>query len=625
MKPIRWSDLRGALTDFRRTWPQLVLTDLMARAFAVAAVTPIVGLLLKLFLLRTDDGVLADTDIAAFALHPIGLAAIVIVGAVSLGVWFAEQGVLMTIGFGAVEHRRVTWLDGARYALRFTARLVPLAGRIIARLLLIAAPFLAALGGVYRLLLGKHDINFYLADKPPEFWWGVGLAGLLLAGLAIVVLKKIANWTLTIPLVLFEASHGREALRRSRRATSAHAWSIALWLATWLVSIGALTWLVSFAIGWIGDLLVPDIGASLVLMATGLVLTLLVSFAVNLAVSIVTTSLLPLFVVRLYRSLAGPGRLSPAITERGTLGDRAALTIPGKQYVWAGAALFVVVGIGAYLGGRGVSQADDVVVIAHRGASGEAPENTMAAFERAVADRADWIELDVQENADGVVIVQHDSDFKRVGRDDLKVWNATNEQLRVLDIGSWFGPQFADQRTPTLREVLERAKGQVNVLIELKYYGHDKQLEPQVVEIVEQTGMEPHIMLMSLKLGGLRKAAALRPEWTRGLLNTVSVGDLTRLDLDFLALNAAAASLSQIRRAHKRGMKVYVWTVDDPVQLSVMMSRGVDGVITDRPDVARQVLEYREKLSPVGRFLIWVAGETGLLRGADEVSTEEDA
>ncbi len=114
MPSIPWSDLRGALTDFRRTWPQLVLTDLLAKILAVVAVAPLVSLLLKLFLMTTDDGVLADADIAAFALHPIGLTAIVIVGAVLLGVWFAEQGVLMLIGFGAVEGRRVTWLDAVR-------------------------------------------------------------------------------------------------------------------------------------------------------------------------------------------------------------------------------------------------------------------------------------------------------------------------------------------------------------------------------------------------------------------------------------------------------------------------------------------------------------------------------
>ncbi len=625
MPSIPWSDLRGALTDFRRTWPQLVLTDLLAKILAVVAVAPLVSLLLKLFLMTTDDGVLADADIAAFALHPIGLTAIVIVGAVLLGVWFAERGVLMVIGFGAVEGRRVTWLDAVRYVYRHVPQLVRLAEHIIARLLLVAAPFLAAVGGVYLLFLGKYDINFYLADRPPEFWGAVALAGLLLTGLGIIVLKKVANWILTIPLVLFTASSGKQALRESRRATAPYGWRIALWLAAWLVSIGLLSSLVTFLIGLVGDLLVPDVGANLVLMAAGLTVTLLMSLGVNLTFSIVTTSLLPLLIVRLYRSLAGPGRLVPAIAERGTLGPRATLTIPGKRYVWIGAAALVVVGVAGYIGGRSISQDDDITIIGHRGASGAAPENTMAAFERAIVDKADWIELDVQENADGVVIVQHDSDFKRVGRADLKVWNATNEELRVLDVGSWFGPEFADQRVPTLRQVLERAKGHLGVVIELKYYGHDKQLESKVVNIVEETGMEPHIMLMSLKLQGLRKAAALRPAWTQGLLNTVSVGDLTRLDVDFLALNAAAASRSQIRRAHERGMRVYAWTIDDPVQLSVMMSRGVDGVITDRPEVARQVLEFREQLSPVGRLLVWIAGETGLLRGVDEASPAEDA
>lgn len=625
MPSIPWSDLCAALADFRRTWPQLLLIDALAKILSVVAVAPLVSLLLKLFLMTTDDGVLADADIATFILHPFGLTAMVIVGAVLLGVWFSEQGVLMTVGFGAVEDRRVTWLEGVRYVIRHATHLVNLAGRIIARLLLLAVPFFAAVGGVYLLFLGKHDINFYLADKPPEFWWAVGLTGLLLAGLGIVVLRRVASWILTIPMVLFDARNGKQALRESQRVTAAYGWQIALGLAAGLASVGLLSWLVTSVIGLVGTLLVPGVGTNLAVMAAGLAVTLLVSLGVNLTVSFVTNSLLPLLVVRLYRSLAGPGRLVPAIAGRGTLGERATLTIPGKKYVWIGAAALVVVGIGVQIGGRQISQEENVAIIAHRGSSGAAPENTMAAFERAITDKADWIELDVQENGDGVVVVEHDSDFMRVGRTSLKVWDATNADLEDLDVGSWYGAEFADQRVPTLRQVLERAKGNLGVVIELKYYGHDRELESKVVEIVEQAGMAPHIMLMSLKREGLRKAAALRPSWTRGLLNTVSLGNLTGLDVDFLALNATAASRAQIRQAHKRGMKVYVWTIDDPVQLSVMMSRGVDGVITDRPEVARQVLEYREQLSPVGRLLIWIAGETGLLHRPDEASPAGDA
>lgn len=137
--------------------------------------------------------------------------------------------------------------------------------------------------------------------------------------------------------------------------------------------------------------------------------------------------------------------------------------------------------------------------------------------------------------------------------------------------------------------------------------------------------MEADTMIMSLNLNGLRKAASLRPTWPHGLLNTASVGDLTRLDLDFLALNAMAATPAMTQRAHKQGMKIYVWTVNDPVQMSVMMSRGVDGIITDEPALARQVIKLRRQLSPFGRMVVWIAGETGLLRGVDNYTTEENA
>ena len=117
----------------------------------------------------------------------------------------------------------------------------------------------------------------------------------------------------------------------------------------------------------------------------------------------------------------------------------------------------------------------------------------------------------------------------------------------------------------------------------------------------------------------------LGPTWTYGFLNAVALGDLTHLDVGFLALTANAASYWMIRHAHRRGMKVYAWTIDDPVQMSVMMSRGVDGIITDQVALARQVLELRAKLTPLGRFVVWMAGETGLLRGMEKSSAKDEA
>jgi glycerophosphoryl diester phosphodiesterase len=122
---------------------------------------------------------------------------------------------------------------------------------------------------------------------------------------------------------------------------------------------------------------------------------------------------------------------------------------------------------------------------------------------------------------------------------------------------------------------------------------------------------------MSLKLPGIQKLKALRPDWTAGLLAATAVGDLSRLDVDFLAVNAGMASPRFIRRARAAGKPVFVWTINDALSLSHWMSMGVDGVITDEPALARQVLAERASLSPAERLLLGAA----LFFGKPEVAT----
>lgn len=617
--------LREALGDLRRAWPQLVVTDVMARFLAVVIIAPAVGLLVKLFLWRTATGVLTDEAIASFLLHPFGLAALVVVAAVSLGILFAETGQLMVIGFGAVEDRRVTWLDALVYAFRRVAALVRLAGSAVVRMLLIAAPFLAATGALYWLLVRTHDINYYLARKPPEFTAALLGAGVLVAALALIVVWKIAGWLLALPLVLFERTGGGASLAASVSATRPMRWKIAAWLIGWVAATAVASAVVTRLIGLVGRVTVSRLEGDINWLLICLSAIIIVGGLANLALSVVTTVLFPLLVVRFYRAVAGPGELRPEIAPAGTLGGRPSFRVRGTFVLAAGIVAAVAVVAGVTLAVDDPDWQDPTQIIAHRGGSWVAPENTLAAFARGIADGADWLELDVQENADGTVVVEHDRDFMRIAGVPLEVWQATEGDLADLDIGKSFAPEFAGQRVPTLREVLELAEGEVGVFVELKYYGHDVNLEQKVVDVIEDTGMADQIVVMSLKYDAVRKVAELRPDWTIGLLNAVAVGDLTRLDVDFLALTANTASRPMVRRVHKRGMQIYPWTVNDPVQMWVMMSRGVDGIITDRVALANRVKELRADLTPTGRFIIWMAAETGLLRGVDETSTEEDA
>ncbi len=157
------------------------------------------------------------------------------------------------------------------------------------------------------------------------------------------------------------------------------------------------------------------------------------------------------------------------------------------------------------------------------------------------------------------------------------------------------------------RCVLEEARGKSRVMIELKYYGHDQQLEQRVIDIVEQTDMVNEVAIMSLKYDGVKKIRTLRPQWMVGLLSAQAIGKITQLDVDFLAVNMAMATSSFIKSTQSAGKKLFVWTVNDRVSMSRMMSLGVDGIITDEPELARNVLVEREDMSSVERLLIHTA------------------
>lgn len=333
----------------------------------------------------------------------------------------------------------------------------------------------------------------------------------------------------------------------------------------------------------------------------------------SLLVTLVNAVLFALLIVRLYDTL---GSTPEAQLSGMTFSEKSALgktwRITPKMAISALVLTTVLAAVAGYVLLESVRFDDDVIVIAHRGAAGSAPENTLASVALAVEQGADMVEIDVQESADGEIVVIHDSDLMRVGGSPLKIWEAGYAELQQVDVGSWYGPQFRGQRLPTLEQVLELCKGRSMVDIELKYYGHNERLEERVADIVERTGMENQIVLMSLVNDIVVSMKALRPAWTVGLLTATAVGDLTRSDADFLAVHVGIASSRFVRRAHAAGKEVYVWTVNDELNMSRMMSRGVDGVITDHPALARQVIEERAEMNPAERLMLTAAFWLGL-------------
>ncbi len=279
-----------------------------------------------------------------------------------------------------------------------------------------------------------------------------------------------------------------------------------------------------------------------------------------------------------------------------------------------------------------------VDVIAHRGASAYAPENTLSAFALAAEQNADWFELDCTLSKDGAVIVIHDDDVERTTNSVGKVCDLTLAELKKLDAGSWFDARFADERLPTLDEALDLAKDRIGVYVEIKSSDNDTKLMQAILKLPDRdqhrlTPKQRREMMRLIEESGTRNLALTRkvialirkrdmkrqvviqsfspivcavaieeaPELRTELLGSEDEDNPARWPtyMRWLYLIGAEAfnpqhdSLTPERLGnfHRSGKTVAVWTVDDPGDMRRYADWGVDAIITNKPDLCLDILK----------------------------------
>jgi glycerophosphoryl diester phosphodiesterase len=576
---------------------------LSLRLLALALVVPFIGGLVNLGVSLSDQSALTDQDIAVFLISPVGF--VVALGVLSLVLVAEIAG--FAIMAAVLRFEQPSRWQTARVAILSVLRQIrPLTiftAMFVVRVLAIALPF--ALVGLLVAMwhLSDFDINYYLSFRPPEFKLAAVLIGIVVLVLALALLLKLSSWAIAPHLLLFEEQTPHKAFAESAERMHGHRRRLQIELAIWFAFRVALAGVMAVVVGWlmanvpVSD---PD-NLKFALLISLIVLTLwIVGGAVLSSIALGALALI------LDGHFDGPKTAPPFATARSGL--RRTVTMAGLGFL-------ALSGLALWAGGQmieAVKAEDDVDIIAHRGAAGSRPENTLASVEEALKQDTDWVEIDVQETLDGRVVVIHDSDYMKIAQVNLKVWDATYADLDAIDIGGWFDPAYGDQRTPLLSEVLEMAKGKAKVIIELKYYGHDEDLENRVIREVEAAGMADQVAIMSLSYPAIQKFQKLRPHWRTGVLAATSVGNIAGLQGDFLAVRSAIASPGLVNSVGSAGKDLYVWTVNDPLEISKMASKGVDGIITDEPGLARKVLEFRAGLNTAERLILWFASELGL-------------
>lgn len=247
--------------------------------------------------------------------------------------------------------------------------------------------------------------------------------------------------------------------------------------------------------------------------------------------------------------------------------------------------------------------------VAHRGASAHAPENTLAAMRLGVEMDADMVEIDVQRTADGRLVIMHDTNLIRTtdaevvfpDRPSYDVGAFTLAEIRQLDAGEWFGPEFDGEKVPTLAEALAVLRGgEVGLLLEIKAPARYPGIEAQVARHLDRwwrhpapPGLAHRLVIQSFDWASMKRSQDLLPRIPHGLLGRVPEAEIAayakwadQINPGFTTVDAA-----YVRAVHDAGLEIYVYTVNTAADMRAQIDKGVDGIITNYPDVLADVID----------------------------------
>jgi glycerophosphoryl diester phosphodiesterase len=226
-------------------------------------------------------------------------------------------------------------------------------------------------------------------------------------------------------------------------------------------------------------------------------------------------------------------------------------------------------------------------IIAHRGASGYAPENTRAAFERAIAMGADAIETDVQLTADGVLVLFHDTTVERNSNGRGPLADYTLAELRLLDLGGWYAPEFAGERVLTVDELLDEFAARIPLVLELK----DPRAAAPLVAVLSGRRLLDRVQVTSFYWTALLDAQAANPGLSLGFLTPTFEDDTVercvRRGFSQICPHVDRLTTSRVARAHGHGLNVRAWGVQRRDQVERLVDTGADGATCNWPDWLR--------------------------------------
>ncbi|MCK0768815.1 glycerophosphodiester phosphodiesterase [Chromohalobacter canadensis] len=577
-------------TQLRAQGRALLVFHLFFTVLATAVLVPLTTWTLTSLLHAFHRQALSNAQIADMALSPLGLAwGLVALGLSFLLIFLQQSGMMRLVAAPGPGRYLATmntlWQIGRRFP-----SIAGLTFLQVGAHLLLVAPFVLLIAYCYDALLGDAELYVVMRMKPPALWHFATLGG----GLALIALWcqawLYARWFLALPALVLDRLPPLQALARSRALTRGRHTRITALALTFALGVAALPVLFSILFNSLASPLISHLPDRISLLIPVMLVYVAAYTLSIIAVTFLGVAANSLLVANLYRRLGGSMlgvTDSPAPTQSG-------------WWAWTAEAVLLVFAL--LQAGWVLSDfqlRDDVAVTAHRGSSMAAPENTLAAMRQAIQEGADYLELDVRLLRDGNVVLSHDRTLERLTGQALAVNDLTLEETRDIDIGSWFGDDFSDERLATLDQVIGLAHGKSRLYVELKpSTGNEQALIEAVVERLRRYGIADSAVIASLSPTIIRDVEDYAPDIDTTLfVQFLLPGALTSTPADIIGLRHTRADAGTVNMVHDSGRELHIWTVNSARDMSRYIDMGVDNIITDRPATLIDLLTERATLS----------------------------
>lgn len=580
--------LVGTLAGLHYHRRSLLIFYLFFTGLTIAALSPAFSWALTALRPVTGQGAISTGGLLGFLFSPGGLLwAVATLGIAGFTLVLQQAGMTLIAASEGKGNYRLALSALWELARRFRELLGLSLVQTLTHLTL-ALPFLCLIALAYHLMLSPHDLYYLRLERPPVLWWFLAIAGVTGLGMFVCNGWLFLRWSLSVPLLLLDRVTVRDALTQSSQLIHGLRFpTMALLLAGMALAV-ALPVLFTLLYQTLGSPLLDWLPERPEVLLPVILLYAAVYILFTIAVTFTGTAAFSMLLYTVYRRASGH---HPRVRPR-QFSRRA------PWLAWTAELLVLALAIGqAALVLDSFDQREQVTITAHRGSAFLAPENTRSAIERSIQDGADYIEIDVRQTRDGVPVLWHDADMRRVFGLDGKISDLTLAEARQRDAGSWFGKQFADERILTLDEAIDITRGRARLYVDIKPDPATPDLTANVIERLQAANAVEGTVVAAAEWQVLAEVREREPRLRTALLAQFIVGPLWQERFDILGLRQNRVNPATVARSKADGNELHVWTVNSPRAMARFIDMGVDNIITDRPGVLAELLRQRAELS----------------------------